>query len=88
MVITLRYFAWVREKLQKERETITLPENTKQPYALSDLLTMLYHRGGAYELLQSNQSLLRYALNQQFANPNHIIKNGDEVAIFPPVTGG
>jgi molybdopterin synthase sulfur carrier subunit len=44
-------------------------------------------RGGAWESLATLQNL-RYAVNQQMARPDSPLRAGDEVAFFPPVTGG
>ncbi|MDI9313525.1 MAG: molybdopterin converting factor subunit 1 [Hydrotalea sp.] len=85
MMIQVRYFSWVREKLQKDRETLELPANASR---LQDVLATLDQRGGDYALLKKNNGMLRYALNYRLAKPSDQIKNGDEVAIFPPVTGG
>ncbi|MGI9461689.1 MAG: MoaD/ThiS family protein [Alphaproteobacteria bacterium] len=83
--ITLRYFSWLREKLHKDREVITLSPET---HDIADVLRVLYQRGGDYDILKHNQKILRYARNQQFAKQNDKIKHGDEIAIFPPITGG
>jgi molybdopterin synthase sulfur carrier subunit len=78
------YFAWVRERMGRGEETIEPPDSVE---TVGDLLAWLKARDtiGA-EALASPQ--IRVAVNQAFAQTAHRVKPGDEIAIFPPVTGG
>ena len=81
-MLHLLYFAWVRERMGKDGETIPLPDEVT---TVVELLTWLTRRGGA---VFAETDRLRVAVNQVFASLDTPIAAGDEVAIFPPVTGG
>lgn len=84
-MIELLYFAWVRERIGKNGETVDLPADVADVRALLDLLEA---RGGGYADALGERSRLRVAVNQVFAPLDTPLGAGDEVAIFPPVTGG
>lgn len=84
MRLTILYFASLRERLGCSREQLDLPEGVADVAALSHLLAM---RGGEWQALRSARNL-RCAVNQQMAGPDSSLASGDEVAFFPPVTGG
>lgn len=85
-MITVLYFARFREKLGKDRELLALPPGT--PATVQMLLHELSLRGDVWaELLGSGQGVL-VAVNQAMATPDSSLCDGDEVAIFPAVTGG
>ena len=83
--MTLLYFAWVRERIGRDSEEIALPADVRTVAALLDWLRS---RGGGYAQALEDQSVIRVAVNQEFAAPDHAIADGDEIALFPPVTGG
>jgi len=83
--IRVLYFASVREKIGKDAEEIELPAGVATVAALRNHLR---GRGGVYENSFSEKILLRAAVNQDMVPPASAIKGGDEVAFFPPVTGG
>ncbi len=83
--MTIHYFAWVRQKLGMGEETISLPEKVK---TVADLALHLQERGGAFSEIFSDIGRLRAAVNQEHAGWNASVSNDDEVAFFPPVTGG
>ena len=85
MKIRVLYFASVREKVGKEAEEIELPVGVATVAALR---SHLRSRGGVFESSFSEKILLRAAVNQDMVPPAAAIKAGDEVAFFPPVTGG
>jgi molybdopterin synthase sulfur carrier subunit len=84
-MIEVRYFARLRERLGTGAEQIeAIPELTD----LRALTAHLSRRGGVYaEALGADQTLMA-AVNQELAGPDTRIQDGDEVAYFPPVTGG
>jgi molybdopterin synthase sulfur carrier subunit len=79
------YFAGLREKVGKDAEEIELPASVATVAALRSHLRGL---GGVYENSFSEKILLRAAVNQDMVQPTAAVKAGDEVAFFPPVTGG
>lgn len=84
-MIRLLYFAWVRTQIGIDEESLTLP---KVPLTVAELLDWLPSQSPAHALLEQQRSRLRVAVNQEFAEPETLIHPGDEVAVFPPVTGG
>ena len=81
----LLFFAWLRDKAGVSEEEITPPASVTD---VASLLAWLRGRGGGYAEALSDPSLVRVAVNQEYARPDHPVKAGDEVALFPPVTGG
>ncbi len=79
------YFAWVREKIGRSGEEITLPADVRDVGGLMHhLSTMSPGHAAAF----ANPTAIRAAINQDFARATDCVTNGDEVAFFPPVTGG
>ena len=85
MKVKILYFASIREKLGKDAEEIELPADVA---TIGALRAHLRARGGAWGDALAEGRLLRTALNQDMAQPAAAIKAGDEIAFFPPVTGG
>ncbi|HEX2651845.1 MAG TPA: molybdopterin converting factor subunit 1 [Burkholderiales bacterium] len=85
MKVKILYFASVREKVGRDAEEIELPAGIATVAALR---THLRTRGGTYENAFAEKALLRAAVNQDMVEPAASLKAGDEVAFFPPVTGG
>lgn len=84
MTIKLLYFASLREALGTAGEDIPLPAGVGD---VGTLRSHLARRGDAWQVLVRSQNL-RAAVNQQMAGADAKIADGDEVAFFPPVTGG
>ena len=78
------YFAWVREKLGIPDEQITLPAPVN---TVDRLLDFLRSKGEPYATVLADPQL-RVAVNQRYAHPQDALTDRDEVAIFPPVSGG
>ena len=83
--LTILYFAWLRERVGRSQEELDLPPSVR---TVADLVTYLADRGPGYATVFQNRRTVRCAVNQEFAGPDVAIKAGDEVAFFPPVTGG
>jgi len=84
MTIKLLYFASLRDALGQSEAKTTLPDSVA---TVAELRVHLASRGGAWNRLLASTSL-RCAVNQEIAPLAMTIKEGDEVAFFPPVTGG
>lgn len=83
--VSILYFAWVREAIGTDGETIERPA---QGVTVADLITSLAARGGGYALALDDQDKLRAALDQRFVPLDSAIGDARELALFPPVTGG
>ncbi len=84
MSLKILYFAGLREALGQSSEQLALPA---QVGTVGQLHAHLVARGEAWEALAKTKNL-RIAVNQQMAAMDAPLKDGDEVAFFPPVTGG
>ncbi|PZU08659.1 molybdopterin converting factor subunit 1 [Sphingomonas sp.] len=85
MAIDILYFAWVRERIGLDGESVTPPGDVADVAALIDWLAT---RSPAHAEALADRSRLRAAVDQSFATPNTPIAGAREVALFPPVTGG
>jgi len=83
--MTLLYFAWVRQKVGQSQETISLPPDVG---TVGELAAWLAARGGGFAEAFAGGKALRAAVNQDHAGWDAAIGANDEVAFFPPVTGG
>ena len=84
-MITVLYFARLREALGTGSEQIALPPAVRN---LDGLRSLLMARGGAWAEALGPGSPIRVAVNQDMAADDTPLAEGDEVAFFPPVTGG
>ena len=82
MKINLKYFASVREALGKDGETVTTQTNT-----VAALRAELIEIGEPYATALANPRV-RAAVNHAMVAYEAAVGEGDEVAFFPPVTGG
>ena len=83
--MTLLYFAWVRQKLGISEESIRLPDSVR---TVADLAMYLRGRGDGFADVFSDTRRLRAAVNQEHVGWDAAVSPDDEVAFFPPVTGG
>ncbi len=81
----LLYFAWVKTRIGLAEETVEPPAGVA---TVGDLMTWLAGRGPGYAAAFAEPQRLRAAVNQDFAHLDAAVGAGDEVAFFPPVTGG
>ena len=84
-MIRVLYFAWLRERMGRAEELLPLPEGVA---TVAELIGWLTARDAAGARAFANAALVRAAVNQDFAAPSDPVRPGDEVAFFPPVTGG
>ena len=84
-MITILYFARLREALGTGSEEIALPAHVTD---LGKLRSVLISRGGAWAAELADARPIRAAVNQDMAASDTPVRDGDEIAFFPPVTGG
>jgi len=79
------YFAWIREKAGTGSEEVSPPEDVTHVGALIDWLR---DRGGGPADALADLAVVRVAVNQEHAGLDRAVGPDDEIAFFPPVTGG
>lgn len=84
-MVKVLYFAKLREDLGKASEDIALPGDVTTVAALR---AHLMGRGATWKSALAEGKALRVAVNHEMAEPGTPVRTGDEVAFFPPVTGG
>ena len=85
MYIKVLYFARLKEAVNYSTEDIDLPVDVSTVMALKNYLAL---RGDIWANLFNGKQLVRAAINHTLVDDLSIINAGDEVAFFPPVTGG
>jgi molybdopterin synthase sulfur carrier subunit len=83
--VTVLYFAWVRQKIGKSEEALALPASVKTVEAL---VAHLKDQGGGYADAFADAARLRVSVNRHHCGFDTAIHEADEIAFFPPVTGG
>ncbi len=81
----LLYFAWVREKVGKSEEDVSLPENVT---TIDELINWLESRGPEYTAAFKDRTLIKTAIDQTHVSVETPLGTAREIAFFPPVTGG
>jgi molybdopterin synthase sulfur carrier subunit len=84
-LIRILYFAWLRERTGCAEESVALPAGVS---TVGELIAHLRSRSPGYHSAFAHPRLVRCAVNQHFASSEASLAAGDEVAFFPPVTGG
>ncbi len=79
----IKYFAWIKDITNKDHDII----ESNYPKDIEELKEML---NNSYPNLRKhiNKNILRYAINLEYTTVNEKLKFSDEIAIFPPVSGG
>ncbi len=83
-MIRLIYFSWVRERIGTGSETLAL----EVPAVLAEIVERVRGLSEAHRAALSDMGRIRAAVNQEFVGLEALVQPGDEVALFPPVTGG
>ena len=83
ITLDLRYFAWLRERLGTSAERVTA-----EVADVAALVAWQSARGPTHAAAFAPGNRIRCAINQEFAQGDQPLRSGDEVAFFPPVTGG
>ena len=79
------YFAWLRQRVGCAEESVEPPASVTD---VASLVEWLRGRGPGYAAALADPSIVRVAINQAFARADAPVRPGDEIALFPPVTGG
>jgi molybdopterin synthase sulfur carrier subunit len=83
--LRLVYLARLREAFASAGEALALSHDAP---TVGDVVDALRARGGAFAHELAPGRAVRYAVNHRMVRADHVVADGDEVAIFPPVTGG
>ena len=83
--VSLLYFASFRERLKLENETVEIDASIKN---IADLKQLLANRENAWHDIFSAENNVLVSINQNMAKAHSPITHNDEIAFFPPVTGG
>lgn len=81
----LVYFAWVRERIGRAEEEVSLPPDVR---TVADLANWLRARGEEYAYAFENPAVVRAAIDRRHVRPDAAIAGASEIAFFPPMTGG
>ncbi len=86
MRVKLVYFSWIRERLDMTDEIVELPATVK---TVGDLLTWQRSRGDEFVAVFEHDKVVRVAINQEHVDDRSTELTGaNEIAFFPPMTGG
>jgi molybdopterin synthase sulfur carrier subunit len=85
MSLRILYFAYFRERAGRASEEVAPPA---QVATVAQLIDWLKAKGEGREKAFADPTLVRVAVNREYVKIDHRLKSGDEVAFFPPVTGG
>lgn len=84
-MLTIHYFASVREALGKANEQLEFPDDIVN---VEDLMKYLGAANPAFQSLIESENKILVAVNQIVVDRNYVLSKNDEVAFFPPMTGG
>ena len=79
------YFSWIKDKIGKSHEDVQIKDNIK---TIDDLVKLLKDSDKNYEEVFKDTSSIKVSINMETADFKDQINNNDEVAFFPPMTGG
>ena len=81
----VKYFSWIKEHIGKSEEVIDLPIDIT---TIKELIIYLENLNENYKLAFEKKNLIKIAINKSYSSLDDKIDNNDEIAFFPPVTGG
>ena len=81
----IKYFSWIKEHVGKSEELIVLPDHINN---VNELINYLNELDKKYSLILEKKKLIKIAVNKTYSSFDTNITNNDEIAFFPPVTGG
>ena len=82
--MVVKYFSWIKEHIGKAEEVIDLPADIT---TIKELISYLENLNDDYRLA-FEKNLIKIAINKSYSSIDDKIDNNDEIAFFPPVTGG
>lgn len=83
--MTVLYFAWLRERAGRSEEQVSPPPEVR---TVAALIAFLSRQSPGHAAALAHTATIRCAVNQDFVDIDTAIGPGDEIAFFPPVTGG
>ena len=83
--MVIKYFSWIKEHIGKSEEQITIPSDITN---VDQLINYLNEKDTKYNLLFEKKELIKIAVNKTYSSFDTKVSNNDEIAFFPPVTGG
>ena len=83
--MVVKYFSWIKEHIGKSEEHIDLPSNITN---VNQLINYLNEIDEKYNIIFEKKELIKIAVNKTYSSFDTNISNSDEIAFFPPVTGG
>ena len=81
----VKYFSWIKEHIGKSEEQIDLPSHITN---VNQLINYLNGIDKKYYIIFEKKELIKIAVNKTYSSFDTKISNSDEIAFFPPVTGG
>ena len=81
----IKYFSWIKEHVGKSEELIELPDHINN---VNELINYLNELDKKYSLILEKKKIIKIAVNKTYSSFDTNISNNDEIAFFPPVTGG
>ena len=82
MTVTVLYFAAVRDLVGKDQERLELPPG------VASIERLAAHLASLHTSLEGRLGYVRFARNEEFAQPGDAVADGDTIALIPPVAGG
>jgi len=83
--MVVKYFSWIKEHIGKGEEVIDLPADIT---TIKELISYLEKLNDNYRSAFEKKNLIKIAINKSYSSLDDKIDNNDEIAFFPPVTGG
>jgi molybdopterin synthase sulfur carrier subunit len=83
--LKLSYFAWVRERIGRNDETLSPPADVR---TIAELIAWLSERGEEYAYAFDKPHVIRAAIDRRHVRQDALIDGAREIAFFPPMTGG
>lgn len=83
--MVIKYFSWIKEHIGKSEEHVVLPNHITN---VDQLINYLNQMDKKYHLIFKKKEIIKIAVNKTYSSFDANISDDDEIAFFPPVTGG